>query len=98
MPLKPRIGALVLAIIGATLLLTTPVWSGQECADQVLANCSKCHYPVRICEKLGKKSTRDWKVTIKRMLRYGLVLNETDQESILNCLTSLSKDSGKLCK
>jgi len=90
--------ALLLAIQGATLLAPIPARAGQDCADQVVATCSKCHYPARICEKLGKKSQRDWQATIKRMLRYGLILNEGDQEKILKCLMSLDMNSDKLCK
>jgi len=72
--------------------------ASQECADRVMATCTKCHYPTRICEKLGKKSRRDWQTTIKRMLRYGLVLTDNEQESVLNCLTTLDDKNGILCK
>ena len=90
--------ALFLAIYSTTLLAAIPALADQECAAKVLATCTKCHYPARICEKLGKKSKREWNTTIKRMLRYGLVLNDTDQENMLKCLLSLEGNSGNLCK
>lgn len=90
--------AQVLAISWVVLATTIPVRANQGCADKVMATCTKCHIQTRICEKLGKKSKRDWKVTLKRMLRYGLVLNETDQDNMLKCLLSLEKNSGNLCK
>lgn len=94
---KPAI-ALLLVISSITLLAAIPVGAGQECVDKIMSTCSKCHYPARICEKLGKKSKREWKTTIKRMLRYGLVLNDSEQESMLRCLLTLEGNSGNLCK
>lgn len=70
--------------------------AADDCATQVMTTCTKCHYETRICENLAKKSRRDWQVTIKRMLRYGLVLDESGQNSLLECLGSLK--SGMLCK
>lgn len=90
--------ALLLALLGAPLTAPIPAGAGPNCADQVAATCSKCHLPARICEKLGQKNQREWRSTIKRMLRYGLVLDSAGQESMLKCLLSLAKESGNLCK
>lgn len=88
--------ALALTLI-VTLLAVRPV-GAEACADLVLTSCTSCHYQSRICEKLGQKSRREWKVTIKRMLRYGLVLDDAGQAGMLECLLALEKDSGKLCR
>ena len=95
-----RIGpaALILAIYGITLVTAFPAWADADCAAKVKAACTQCHFPTRICENLGKKSQRDWKVTIKRMIRYGLVLNDTDQGDMLKCLLALDRNSGNLCR
>lgn len=80
-----------------TMLTAIPVWASQTCVDKITATCTKCHYQERICEKLGKNSQREWKKTIKRMLRYGLELNENDQASILKCLVILEGNRGNFC-
>ncbi|NTV14865.1 MAG: hypothetical protein HGA96_13195 [Desulfobulbaceae bacterium] len=96
--MKKTTAALFLAIHTTTLLAAIPVGAGQECAEKVLATCTKCHSQARICEKLEKNSRRDWQTTIKRMLRYGLIGSDSEQENLLTCLTGLAKDNGKLCQ
>lgn len=96
--MKKRTITLILAICTAILLPVRPVPAAQDCVAKLMTHCTSCHYQNRICEKLGQKSKREWKTTIKRMLRYGLVLDETGQDSLLKCLVDLKKDSGKLCK
>lgn len=97
-PMKKNLAALTMVMGLAALSLTVPAQSAQDCTDQLLATCTSCHYQNRICEKLDKKSRRDWQVSIKRMLRYGLVLDEAGQGKILECLAALKKDHTKLCR
>jgi len=97
-PLKKNLAALPLVMGLATLALTIPARAAQDCTDQVLATCTSCHYQTRICDKLDQKNRRDWQETLKRMLRYGLVLDETGQGRVLDCLVALKKDHTKLCK
>lgn len=92
-----RISAITLMLI-VYLWTAMPAMAEQDCAAKILANCTSCHYQTRICEKLATKSKKEWKATLKRMLRYGLVLDETGQDGMLECLASLKKDSGKLCR
>ena len=89
---------LVVALGASVFLQALPARAGEDCVQKVEANCTSCHYQSRICEQLGKKSRRSWKVTIKRMLRYGLQLQGTSQEEMLECLLNLEKDSARLCK
>lgn len=97
-PMPKNLAVLTLAMGLAAWSLTAPARAAQDCTDQVLATCTSCHYQARICEKLDKKSKREWQVTLKRMLRYGLVLDETGQGRILECLVALKNDHAKLCK
>lgn len=89
---------LILAMGIAALLPARPAPAAQDCVAELMAHCTSCHYQSRICEKLGQNSKREWKATIKRMIRYGLVLDEANQDTLLKCLVDLKKDSGKLCK
>lgn len=90
----------ILALAGgvAMLLWTPSARAGDACVEMIQANCTSCHYPTRICEKIGQKSRRGWKVTIKRMLRYGLQLPGGKMDEILDCLQGLEKDRGDLCR
>jgi hypothetical protein len=96
--MKTGVITLIMSLCLWDTLTAMPVAAGQDCVDRILATCTSCHYQTRICEKLATKSQREWKTTLKRMLRYGLVLDETGQDTILDCLANLKKDSGKLCR
>lgn len=96
--MNKRTITLVLALCSATLLPARPVPAAQDCVAKLMATCTSCHYQSRICEQLGKKSKRGWQATLKRMLRYGLVLDEAGQETMVECLVDLKKESGRLCK
>jgi hypothetical protein len=93
---KIRNPALIVAIVA--LFWAAPASAANNCTERITTHCTGCHYPNRICEKIGRKSRRDWKVTVKRMLRYGLQLNGTGQDLMLDCLQGLEKDRGELCK
>lgn len=96
--MQTNLTALALAIGLATLTLTIPAQAAKDCEDKIIAICTTCHYQTRICEKLDKKSKREWQTTLKRMLRFGLVLDEAGQGRVLECLMALKKDHGKFCK
>lgn len=96
--MEKRTIILILALCIATLPPARPAPAAQGCVAELMAHCTSCHYQSRICEKLGQKSKREWKATLTRMLRYGLVLDEAGQDTLLKCLVDLKKDSGKLCK
>ena len=81
-----------------TLFLTQPAAAETKCAELLDKNCTSCHYKTRICAKIGKKSKRGWKISVKRMLRYGLSLNKNEQKEIVQCLTELKKGSKLVCE
>jgi len=89
-----------LALVGgiAILLWASSARADQTCVEKIQDKCTSCHYPARICKKIGEKSRRDWKVTIDRMRRYGLQLAKSKQDEMLDCLQGLEKDSGNLCR
>ena len=81
-----------------TLLLALPVMAGSDCGESLDKHCTSCHYKTRICQKIGAKSKRGWKITVKRMLRYGLRLTKTEEKEIIQCLTALEKGSKLVCE
>ena len=90
----------ILILLAGALFLTPPlpVMAEQDCADLLEKNCTSCHYNTRICNKIGKKNKRKWKVTVKRMLRYGLKIDKATQNETIACLVSLEKESARFCK
>lgn len=90
--------AILLLIQLCAVIPASPIRAVEDCPTLVINTCTSCHYPERICEKLGEKSRRAWQVTIKRMLRYGLALDEAGQEHVLECLLALEDERGKLCR
>lgn len=86
-----------IALAATFLLTTTPLWAGQDCSEMLEQNCTSCHYKTRICNKIGKKNKRSWKNTTKRMMRYGLKLDNTELKEITRCLVALEEDSKKFC-
>ncbi len=84
---------------GVAILLWVPSARAEKtCVEKIQDKCTTCHYPTRICLKIGKNSLRDWEVTVKRMLRYGLQLPDGKMDEMLDCLEGLEKDSGNLCQ
>lgn len=75
-----------------------PVKAEQGCGELLDKNCTSCHYKTRICQKIGQKSKRGWKITVKRMLRYGLQLDARQQEQIIECLNELKEGSKLVCE
>jgi len=74
--------------------------SGQECRELLVAKCQSCHYLDRVCSKIGEKSKRRWKATLKRMVkRRGAELGLDEQMTLLGCLSTpdpgILKECGK---
>ncbi|MBU0673376.1 MAG: hypothetical protein KJ950_01880 [Proteobacteria bacterium] len=84
-------------VLMSQMTIPLQIRAGQSCGDLVAANCTKCHYATRICGKLGTKSTRGWKSTIKRMVRYGLSINDENRDQIIDCLVELPPGSAEIC-
>ena len=75
----------------------TPSWAEQDCNEMLEKNCTSCHYKTRVCKKIGKKNERSWKNTTKRMIRYGLKLDNSEVKKITDCLVALDENSEKFC-
>ena len=68
------------------------------CTALVDAKCVMCHYKTRICDALGTKSVREWKKTLKFMVKQGAELSQDEQNKVLACLSSLPKGSAVVCR
>ena len=93
--MRKRLVYLTIAV--AFLFASSPLQAGQECIEMLEQNCTSCHYKTRICAKIGKKNKRSWQNTVKRMIRYGLKINKSEQGKITDCLVSLGKNPEKFC-
>ena len=98
----------IIIIIGFSLVLLTagtalaenpqPELSPEAvCSSMVNAKCIRCHYKTRICNALGTKSVRKWQKTIRFMVRQGAELTEDEQNKVVECLSSLPKESQVVC-
>jgi len=69
-----------------------------ECRELLVAKCQKCHYLERVCSKVGKKSERRWKATVKRMVkRRGAELRMDEQMLLVQCLSTPDQGILKEC-
>jgi hypothetical protein len=59
-----------------------------DCATLLRSRCEACHYNTRFCQRLGKKSLRSWKRTIKAMVGYGAKMTAEEQQTVLACLSA----------
>ena len=69
-----------------------------SCESLLVGKCSDCHYLTRVCQKLGKKSKGDWRRSIKRMVRKGLVLSKAERKLLVECLHKEKEGARKACK
>ena len=69
-----------------------------NCTTLLLTKCDSCHYLTRVCYRIGKKSKRGWKRTVKSMVRYGVKLTKEQQEILLECLSSPEGEAQSTCK
>lgn len=72
--------------------------SSPSCVELLQNRCQSCHYLNRVCQKVGEKSKRRWKATLKRMVkRRGATLNKEEQKFLLECLAAPAPDVKKEC-
>ena len=95
--MKKRITTIALICSALLLLTSAKGLAAEPCTELILENCTRCHYSTRICEKLGKKSKRAWKSTMKRMVRYGLALDKDIMKEITNCLVDMPPETKGVC-
>ena len=69
-----------------------------SCESLLAEKCSSCHYLTRVCQKLGKKSKGDWRRSVKRMVRKGVVLSKAEQKLLVECLHKEEEGARKACK
>jgi hypothetical protein len=74
--------------------------TGSPCRELLLNRCQECHYLQRVCSKVGERSKRRWKATLKRMVkRRGAKLDRKEQMVLLECLATpdptVLKECGK---
>ena len=69
-----------------------------SCAVLLLTKCDSCHYLTRVCYRLGKKSKRGWKSTLKVMIRRGALLTKNEQKVLLECLSSPEGEAQTTCR
>jgi cytochrome c5 len=84
------------ACSGSTEVASAP--AGLDCRTMINSKCVKCHYKTRICDALGTKSKRNWKRTVKFMVKQGAQLTKDDQKVMVECLNSMPKGSDTVCK
>ena len=68
------------------------------CSSIIDVKCVRCHYKTRICDALGTKSVRQWKKSIKFMMKQGAALSVDEQNKVIACLSSLPEGSNVVCK
>lgn len=98
------IGAVGIAVC-SLMLFAGPLQAGtvdqpeeNSCESLLVGKCSDCHYLTRVCQKLGKKSKGDWRRSIKRMVRKGLVLSKAERKLLVECLHKEKEGARKACK
>lgn len=98
----PGAGAFLLFLLLAPFAVTTAAETEGDaddaCAVLLNTKCETCHYKTRICQKLGKKTKRGWRVTIKRMVRHGLKISDEERDVLVDCLTELPEGADTVCK
>jgi len=91
---------LIFTVVSACSTPTETVGAPSEavCSAIVDVKCVRCHYKTRICDALGTKSVRQWKKTLKFMLKQGAELSVDEQNKVIACLSSLPAGSEVVCK
>jgi len=81
------VALVMLCLLAGSVSAGSESEKGSECRELLLNRCQSCHYLERICSKVGEKSKRGWKATLKRMVkRRGAELNAGEQVVLLECL------------
>ena len=89
------LGIIVLPF-GATQILAND--TGSQCESLLRAKCTHCHYETRVCQKLGKKSKRGWRATVRRMVKHGAELSKEEQKVLVECLSTRQKGAEAFCR
>ena len=63
------------------------------CVAALKAHCEECHYPARICARLGRTSERKWRSIIGRMIRHGAKVDKKTARRLARCLAELEPGS-----
>ncbi|MEN8200409.1 MAG: hypothetical protein ABFR63_10100 [Thermodesulfobacteriota bacterium] len=75
----------------------TEVRSG--CIQILETRCQQCHYLERVCNGVGEQSKRQWKATLKRMVkRRGATLEGNEEEELLACLSAPAAEVVRECQ
>jgi len=82
----------------AVFLLSKSSWAANDCAFILNTKCTVCHNLGRICRKLGEKSKSRWRSAIKRMVKHGAALSDTQQHELTICLYEQSDSVRAVCK
>ncbi|MBC8208033.1 MAG: hypothetical protein H8E79_02560 [Desulfobulbaceae bacterium] len=69
-----------------------------ECRPLLENQCQSCHYLSRICRKVGKRSARGWKATMRVMVRRGAQISKEDQGQLIDCLAKPTAGIVEACK
>ncbi len=78
----------ILLILFSLFLFSQYIYAETESAEQIVKNrCNACH-SVSIVYK-ARKTKDEWTMTIERMMRYGLRLNEEEKEDVIEYLKDL---------
>ena len=100
-----KVPLFVVVLMVALLVLCHSVLAQQggvseamSCKTLLLSKCDSCHYLTRVCYRLGKKSKRGWKSTLKVMIKRGAQLTMQEQEVLLECLSSPESEAQSTCK
>ncbi|MBU0483476.1 MAG: hypothetical protein KKB30_03045 [Proteobacteria bacterium] len=92
----------LLAILFLSIAVAQPLVADQEkqgkCETLLTQKCEACHYMARICEQLGNKSLRQWKSTIKRMVKHGSKLSKDEQQELALCLSIMPVGAEIVCQ
>ncbi len=86
-------------LAGPAFAETTLDAPAAQCRELLVKRCQSCHYLERVCSKVGKKSERGWKATVKRMVkRRGAKLDASEQSTLVECLATPTPSVLEECK
>ena len=88
----------LLVFCQSVLAQESGVTEDASCKTLLLTKCDSCHYLTRVCYRLGKKSKRGWKRTLKSMIRKGTQLTMKEQKLLLECLSSPEGEAQSTCR
>ncbi len=96
--MKYSILSLVLLFLFAVTCAPPSSLASQQCVEIIKAKCIDCHYASRICQKLGKKSKRKWKKSLKSMRIRGSTTTPAEEKALMQCLSKSATEVKEYCK